>query len=131
MGMMQGAREGLKLARRAFISGEPIDARSKVEAANYRAIPGKVGDIIRLPTRALPAEDEFFKEVARRGEINAHARRISPAPKLTARERHSRSPVLRANPTPAMIAADAKQAAYPIFPKPLGHGVPGIQQFAN
>src|SRR3546814_8338673 len=68
MGMMQGAREGLKLARRAFISGEPIDARSKVEAANYRAIPGKVGDIIRLPTRALTAEDEFFKEVARSEE---------------------------------------------------------------
>src|SRR3546814_9053370 len=81
MGMMQGAREGLKLARRAFISGEPIDARSKVEAANYRAIPGKVGDIIRLPTRALTAEDEFFKEVARRGEINAQAWRIAHAQK--------------------------------------------------
>src|SRR3546814_10979968 len=90
MGMMQGAREGLKLARRAFISGEPIDARSKVEAANYRAIPGKVGDIIRLPTRALTAEDEFFKEVARRGEINAQAWRIAHAQKLTASERQAR-----------------------------------------
>src|SRR3546814_17126099 len=40
MGMMQGAREGLTLARGAFLRDEQADARSKVDAAKYRVLTG-------------------------------------------------------------------------------------------
>src|SRR3546814_12059153 len=62
MGMMQGAREGLKLARRAFVSGEALDARSKLDAATYRATTGTVSGIIRLPAPAPTAYEAFYRD---------------------------------------------------------------------
>jgi hypothetical protein len=129
IGMMEGAREGLKLAKTAFVTGEPSDAVSKVEAANYHAIPGKLGEVIRIPSRALMAADEFFKAVAKRSEINAlayrHALAASPA------DRMARYAELRANPTQAMLDAAESNARYLTFQKPLGPGGRAVQQFAN
>ena len=61
------------LAKRAFLTGEPGDAVLKVEATNYHSIPGRTGEIIRLPTRTLMAADEFYKAVNRRAAVNAMA----------------------------------------------------------
>jgi hypothetical protein len=41
----------------------------KVQAADYHAIPGRAGRIIRIPTRALTASDELFKVINRHAAI--------------------------------------------------------------
>jgi len=41
LGMIEGAKDGLRLARKAFVTGEPTDGVSQVEAQNYRAIAGR------------------------------------------------------------------------------------------
>jgi len=41
LGMIEGAKDGLRLARKAFVTGEPTDGVSQVEAQNYWAIAGR------------------------------------------------------------------------------------------
>lgn len=131
VGMMEGARDGLRLARRAFMTGEPSDGISQVEAQQYRAIPGKVGSVIRTPTRALMAEDEFFKSVAYRGEITALAARAAYRMEGTAVQRRAHYEMLRDNPTENMVEQAAKAARYQTFQAPLkGPGIQ-IQMLAN
>lgn len=132
VGMMEGARDGLRLARKAFMTGEPTDGVSQVEAQQYRAIPGKVGSIIRTPTRALMAEDEFFKSVAYRGELNALAARAAYRKEgLSPAERTKLYEQLRGNPTDSMIDQAVKASQYQTFQAPLkGPGVQ-IQMLAN
>lgn len=83
----KGIEDGIRLAWQAFKHEAPTDALAKVEAAQRRAITadnfgldpeglfGKgidlLGQGIRLPGRFLMAEDEFFKSVAYRMELNA------------------------------------------------------------
>jgi hypothetical protein len=59
-----GTTIGLTNAKRAFMTEEgQISPKSKVETRPH-AIGGKLGKAIRIPTRALMAEDELFKSVA-------------------------------------------------------------------
>ena len=129
VGMMEGAKEGLKLARRAFVTGEPTDGVSQVEANKYRAIPGKLGEVVRIPTRALMAEDEFFKSVAYRGEINALAAR--EAYKTHPSRRAARYAELRDNPTDEMMDKAVKAAQYMTFQQPLTGAGRHIQILSN
>jgi hypothetical protein len=89
MGMLQGIREGGSIAVTAFKKNEPTDALSKIE--NFRngrdtfdvsfgdSTTGKAlnsamrywGGFVTTPSRALMAEDEFFKAVGYRMELNA------------------------------------------------------------
>lgn len=131
VGMIEGARDGLRLARRAFMTGEPADGVSQVESQVQRAIPGPIGSIIRTPTRALMAEDEFFKSVAYRGELNALAYREALQRGKNAKERERIFAELRDNPTDLMIDRAVKLARYQTFQAPLkGPGVQ-LQQLAN
>lgn len=131
VGMIEGARDGLRLARRAFMTGEPADGVSQVESQAQRAIPGPIGSIIRTPTRALMAEDEFFKSVAYRGELNALAYREALQRGKNAKERERIFAELRDNPTDLMIDRAVKMARYQTFQAPLkGPGVQ-LQQLAN
>jgi hypothetical protein len=92
IGLVQGIGDGFRLAAASFATEAPIrDVVGKVEAAQRRVITaanlgsdsdtflGKgidyVGTGIRLPGRFLMAEDEFFKAVAYRRELNALATR--------------------------------------------------------
>lgn len=60
-----GATVGLKNARIAFATEEAqLVPGDKLEFERRQAIPGLAGRIIRIPGRALLAEDEFFKGVA-------------------------------------------------------------------
>lgn len=72
-GMYQGLKDGLKAGREAFKTGLPSDMAMKVELQRYHAIPGKLGDAIRIPTRALTAADELFKSIVYRSELNRRA----------------------------------------------------------
>lgn len=131
VGMIEGAREGLKLAKHAFLTGEPSDAITKVETANYHAIPGRAGEIIRLPTRALTSADEFFKAVNRRGALNAMAYRRAQAGGGTAAERMQRFQDLVAEPDKMLRDYADNQARYLTFQSPLGEAGRGLTQFIN
>jgi len=131
VGMVEGARDGLRLARRAFVTGEPVDGVTQVESQTHRAIRGRLGNIVRIPTRALTAEDEFFKSIAYRGELNALAYREALQRGKNAKERARIFEDLRANPTDLMMDRAVKHARYQTFQAPLkGPGLQ-IQQLAN
>ena len=70
LGMVQGIKEGAMAGVKAFQTGMPADMVTKLEHTRYNAISGTKGKIIRIPTRALTAADEFFKAVVYRSETN-------------------------------------------------------------
>jgi len=74
-GYLQGAREGLSLAKKTFLTETPSDVFSKLEARREKAIKGRLGQFVRLPGRALMSSDEFFKAIGYRMELNAQAYR--------------------------------------------------------
>jgi len=74
-GYLQGAREGISLAKKTFLTETPSDVFSKLEARREKAIKGPLGKFVRLPGRALMASDEFFKSIGYRMELNAQAYR--------------------------------------------------------
>jgi hypothetical protein len=88
-GMIDGSREGLRLAWQALKTGEPSDVLEKVEVDQRRAISGQnldvagfagrfadfVGELVRVPGRLLTTSDAFFKAVGYRMELHAQAYR--------------------------------------------------------
>jgi hypothetical protein len=120
VGMIQGAREGMREAARTFVTGTPRDAITKVEQQVQEAIPGTVGKIIRGPTRALAAEDEFFKAVARRSELAGLAMRTAKSEGLKGDALRRRAADLTANPSDDMLAKSFDYARYVTFQQPLG-----------
>ncbi len=95
-GTIQGFKDALALASKAFRTASPQDPISKVEAAGQRTISAEtfgltgstgkaidlIGNIIRLPGRFLMAEDEFFKGIAGRMELNQLAYRAAKQAQL-------------------------------------------------
>lgn len=93
VGMIQGIREGAEIAYTAFKKNEATDPFTKIETVRGRPDPfdidfgdsdtGKAvnnairyyGKFVELPGRALMAEDEFFKAMSYRMELNALATR--------------------------------------------------------
>ncbi|MFZ5791861.1 MAG: hypothetical protein ACOY3L_14310 [Pseudomonadota bacterium] len=130
-GFVQGAQEGTIAAWRAFKTEMPSDALSKIEAQKYQAIPGAVGQVARLPTRALMAEDEFFKAIGRRQEINALAYRQAATEGLTGDALAARVADLVANPTDDMLEKARATAQYQTFQSELGDFGKSVQRLAN
>lgn len=131
VGMVQGAREGLRLARVAFRTGEPSDGVSKVEARNYQSIPGKVGHILRTPTRALTAADEFWGAMHYQGAVAAGAMRRALNEGGGREKVMARFEALRAAPDGDLIKFGRSEALYRTFRKPLGKSGRSVQQFSN
>lgn len=91
LGILEGARDGFKLAAKAFKTGEPSDTLMKQEVATKKSITAEqlnasgmlgrmadfVGSVVRVPGRALLASDEFFKSIAYRQELHARAYRTA------------------------------------------------------
>ena len=118
VGMLQGLREGFDFGKTAFIKNEATDPFTKIEAARAGRDPfdmsfgdsdfGKAmtnamryyGNFVTLPGRALMAEDEFFKGVAYRMELNA----------LAVREGHKEYRALIASGADDATASQAMQA---------------------
>lgn len=120
VGLMQGTREGLLQAARTMRTGEPADFASKVEQQSMRAISGIKGSIIRTPTRALMAEDELFKAMARRMELAGLATRQASAEGLRGAAGKARVADLIANPTDDILAKSFDYGRYLTFQRPLG-----------
>lgn len=121
-GLMQGTGEGLRAFKQAMRTGEAADHVSKVEARTQHAISGLKGSIIRTPTNLLIAEDEFFKGIGRRMELNGLAVRQARAEGLRGQALRDRIADLSANPTDDMVAKAMDYARYVTFQRPLQQG---------
>ena len=92
VGFFQGIGDGFKLSHEAWKTEAPVrDLAGKVEAAQQRAITAQnmgideesfvgkgvdyLGAFMRLPGRALMTEDEFWKAIAFRRQLNSLAAR--------------------------------------------------------
>lgn len=141
-GMLDGWKDGLRLAKRAFKSGEPADASAKFETQTRRAISSRnllppdaplglaravdaLGTFIRLPTeRVMLPIDEFFKATANRSELSRQAylsaMREAQANAMTPEQiaEHIRK-FMEAPPREALAAA-GDFSRYAAFQAPLG-----------
>ncbi len=118
-GMIAGAKEGMRAAARSFLTDDAADA-AKVEQP--AAIPGKLGQFIRTPTRLLTAEDELFKGMARRMELHGLALRQADKEGLTGKAARDRAADLVLNPPDDMLMRANDYARYLTFQTPLDPG---------
>lgn len=125
VGMLQGAKEGVREFARAFRTGEASDFVTKMESQTQKAVPGIKGEILRIPTRALTAEDEFFKAIARRMELSGLAVRQAAKEGATGQEARDRTAELLVNPTDEMMESALDYGRYITFQRPLGDGLAG------
>ena len=120
IGLLQGTKEGVSLFAKALRSGDADDFVSKVEGDEYKAISGLKGEVIRVPTRLLTAEDQLFKGIARRMELNGQAVRIAAKEGLEGDEAKQRIAELVANPTDEMFERSMDYGRYLTFQRKLG-----------
>ena len=75
LSLIEGIRDGFRLAKQTLITGEPSDLFSKLEGRRQPSIKGLKGELIRIPGRLLMTSDEFFKGIGYRMELNSLAYR--------------------------------------------------------
>ncbi len=131
LGMIQGTKEGARLFAQALRTGEADDFVSKVEGDEYKAISGLKGEVIRVPTRLLTAEDQLFKGIARRMELNAQAVRIAHREGLKGDAATQRIAELVADPTDDMLARAMDYGRYLTFQRPLGEFGQGLSKITG
>ena len=117
-GLITGAKEGMSAAARSVLRGETSDATTRMES-QMKAIPGAAGSFIRTPTTLLTAEDEFFKGIARRMELNALAVRQARTEGLRGAAARDRAADLVLNPPDPMLKRSFDYARYLTFQTPL------------
>jgi hypothetical protein len=120
VGMLQGSKDGLRLFSEAIRTGEARSAKTAVEQQK-KAISGIKGEVIRIPSRLLTAEDELFKAINGQGELAAQA--YAKAAKEAGGDTAKRAELYKnylANPTKQMRAAATKHAEVMTFQNELG-----------
>ena len=152
-GMFHGTRDGLRLSWKALKTGEPTDPSMKLEARKYNSITGEnvsrvskgmidangpaakgidyLGTFTRLSGRFLGAEDEFFKAVGYRMELNALAYRTARKEGLTGEALGARVRDLIENPTEEIHINATNMARVQTFTNDLGDSGQYIQKLAN
>jgi hypothetical protein len=142
-GIYQGSIEGVIAAGRALWDESVVEQASHtLEQRRFQAIPSKTVNIggidwniggaqVRLPGRFLTAEDEFFRAVAMRQELNVVARQQARLEGLADDAFDARIVDLLSHPTDEMLAAAREYAAYQTFTKELGPLGRAVQDFAN
>jgi len=134
-GLLQGVQEGLREFVRTLRTGETSDFAGKMEAPTQPAFDGLAGKVVRAPMRALSAEDEVFKAMARHMELNGLAARQAAQEGLTGNAAAMRIAELTANPSDAMLEKAFDYARYVTFQRPLT-GIPqwiarGTQEYPS
>jgi len=160
IGFLQGIREGGEIAGTAFVKNQPTDPFQKIEATRAGrgefdidfgdSEAGKAmstalrywGTFVTVPGRALMAEDEFFKAVGYRMELNALAAREGNNmykslvnsgidPDSAAKQSADLVAELLSNPTPDIEDAAKSAARVVTFTKELEPVLQGIQRAAQ
>lgn len=142
-GLLAGMQDAFTAFARAAKTGLPSDAAAKIETVNRKAVTsanfglaedsamGKAVDLfgeyyVRIPGRALIAEDEFFKAAGYRMEIQAQAYRQATAEGLSGKAFAQRVDELVRNPSEEMHMATESFQRYITFSETL-HGDNWIQ----
>lgn len=127
-----GVTLGLANAKTAFVEERAVlTAEDKLEGEHNKAIGGKLGKIVRLPGRALQAEDEVFKAIAYQGELASMAMeeaiRKNPGDVMGEFSRIMGQVPQR----PDLIKAAKKRAAQVTFTTPLGPNMAAFSRILN
>ncbi|WP_022729780.1 hypothetical protein [Fodinicurvata sediminis] len=144
-GLVHGFRDALRLAGRAFRTGEPSDVFGKVEtrregavsAENFglEGVPGKaldlLGGVLRLPTRALMAQDEFFRVIGKSMQTRATALRQARQEGLEGDALVARVNELLENPSDQMLDDALAFSRSLTFTRPLGDAGQSLQRAVN
>jgi hypothetical protein len=89
------------------------------------------GKAVRVPGRALMAEDEFFKSIGYRQEINVQAYRTATKEGLKGEAFAARVSELKASPTEEMQTVAHGVAEKQTFTNPLGKDLSALVGFTN
>lgn len=141
-GIIQGGKDGMRLAWHAIKTGEASDPLQKIEGQQFKRItaenleltgvPGRfadfVGESIRVPGRLLTAGDELFKSMGYRMELNAQAYRTAAGEGLHGDEMAKRIQDVINNPPENIHLAAIDASRYQTFTKELGPVGQKIQQ---
>lgn len=134
-GITQGFKDAMRYAAKAAKTGNSGYGIGKLEGAREGAISSealgisssgwlgrgvdKVGQIVRIPGRALTAEDEFFKTIGYRMEVNAQALRQATkevnAGQISKAAMKQRIAELIANPPESIRMSAVDAATYQTF----------------
>lgn len=129
VGLFQGTSEGLRQAGEILKTGEQPGKSEQFR----KAIEGTKGEVIRLPFRALSAEDAVFSAMNQRGETYAMAVRQASKEGLNLSTREFRERVAQLAQTPtAEIAKAAEDAGKRFtFNTELGEKGQAVQKFVR
>lgn len=114
--LTKGSRDGWRAGTDAFKSGvsEPLPGErlSPHFAQAQKAIPGMVGDVIRLPGKSVSAIHSFYKSVRYEQTMQALAYRTASAEGLTGNAFYQRVSDLTLRPSSEMMEAWEDRATY-------------------
>jgi hypothetical protein len=144
-GLVDGARDGFRLAWNALKTGEPTDPMQKVEAEKFRAVTSEnlniagpagrfadfMGEAIRVPGRLLTAGDEYFKSVGYRMELYAQAYRQAFNEGLRDEAAAKRVIEIIENPPENIKQSAIDASRYQTFTNQLGKTGKAVEQVRN
>ena len=144
-GLVDGARDGFRLAWNVLKTGEPTDPLQKVEAEKFRAITSEnlniagpagrfadfMGEAIRVPGRLLTAGDEYFKSVGYRMELYAQAYRQAFNEGLRDEAAAKRVVEIIENPPENIKQSAIDASRYQTFTNQLGKTGKAVEQVRN
>ena len=144
-GLVDGARDGFRLAWNALKTGEPTDPMQKVEAEKFRAVTSEnlniagpagrfadfMGEAIRVPGRLLTAGDEYFKSVGYRMELYAQAYRQAFNEGLRDEAAAKRVMEIIENPPENIKQSAIDASRYQTFTNQLGKTGKAVEQVRN
>lgn len=134
-GLVAAQKDAWRMFWLALKSGETGQALGKVDLPHQRALTAEafriendaaaktvdfLGTVARVPSRLLGAEDEFFKTIGYRMELNAQAVRQATGEGLQGRELRARIADLVAQPPEHIRLAAADAALYNTFTQHAG-----------
>ena len=144
-GVVDGARDGFRLAWNVLKTGEPTDPLQKVEAEKFRAVTSEnlniagpagrfadyMGEAIRVPGRLLTAGDEFFKAIGYRMELYSQAYRQTFNEGLRDQAAAKRVIEIIENPPENIKQAAVDASRYQTFTNQLGKTGKAVEQVRN
>jgi hypothetical protein len=144
-GIVEGAKDGWKLAAKALRTGESTDPltklevqhRSSISAANLELSGGLgraanyIGSAVRTPGRFLLAGDELFKAIGYRMELQSLAYRKAYNEGLEPEAFAKRVQEILDNPPANIRLASTDAARYQTFTNPLGDAGQSLQKIRD
>jgi len=125
-GFFEGMAEGIDFAKAGWARGAPLDTTANIDqikqaiggSANSSELEKKIGAVVRMPTKASVAIDEFSKAIFRRMQFNAVAERLTraiPESKLGGMTREELYQKLRQTDIGSLTWADELKKINPVL----------------